>query len=1187
MRFTPIIDGNATDRVFDILDGAPVTITDVTIRNGSSVGAFGGGIRNAGTLTLTQSILSANQAYGGGGLHNSSRAFLTNVNVAGNAATNGSGGGISSSYVLIVAHGNITANTAGWNGGGVSLGDGSDSNLSDITSANNTATQDGGGIYLGPGRLYLADINMRDNKAKDGGGVSLGVGAMLTVNGATFSGNSAKLDGGALYGYFATNSNLTNVTVNANTALNGGGIHSWGALGLTRVTVRNNTATWSAGGIVAGQSLVLNDSQVIGNSAPNIGGIDNFGTGVINNTTIASNSADEVAGGIINSAHKNLIISNSTISNNTVRTKDGGGFTNAGTATLTSVTVSGNTASQGHGGGIQNSGVLTITNGTIYGNTAPALKGGGINNASATVALLNTIVAYNNGGNCYGTIKSNGYNLDSANTCRFANKGDKTQVNPLLAPLDDNGGPTLTRALLAGSPAINAGTNVGCPLTDQRGVARPQGALCDIGAFEVDTVIVGPGTYENNNTAIRYSGTWTRITSSSASGGSFERSSETNASAALNVAGATRFSITTALIPDGGIANVLVDNMVIGSFDTFGSTRYRVVKGPYALPDTGHYRVSLQVSGTKNAASSGYTIVLDNFVVSYIAPTLTPTPAPTATPTLPPPVTWNVNSTLDERDANPGDGNCTSTPSGLCTLRAAIDEANALAGADTINLPAGIYTLSLSGNGEDNNASGDLDLKGDVTLVGAGADTTIIDGNNAVTGDRVLDIPPGARVTISGVTIRNGKGAGDGGGLLNHGNATLDHVALAANTAPYGRGGGIYNSGTLAVSASSFETNAANYGGGAISNEGIAYLQDLTFSGNYANTGAGIDNSGSVNLGNSAITGNTARTGGGIYNTRAMIIADSTISGNINMGIVNLGSRAAMTITNSTISTNTSTGGEGGGFWNDQRANLTISNSTVSGNRADLYGGGIYNYAGNVTLTFSTLNENSAGNSGDNIFYVTAPDPSTNGYVRIKSTIIASRPSGKNCAGNLHIFSQGYNIDSEDSCNLTASSDMRNTAPLLGPLADNGGSTFTHALLPGSPAINTGSGLGCPDTDQRGVPRPQGANCDRGAFETAAVAPCAVVPARPAQLTPRNGATLLTRQVLLDWTNPGCSTRYELIVRLGSATGAIVDNQTFLAISRYTTGALTPGKSYYWRVRACDAKGCSAWTGFWKFTPSP
>jgi hypothetical protein len=113
---------------------------------------------------------------------------------------------------------------------------------------------------------------------------------------------------------------------------------------------------------------------------------------------------------------------------------------------------------------------------------------------AGTVSLKNTIVANSpSGGNCVGTITNGGYNLDSDGSCGFGTTNHSLSgtmdnpLNPQLGPLANNGGPTKTHALLAGSPAINKGVAVAGITTDQRGVARPQGAAPDIGAFEVDT----------------------------------------------------------------------------------------------------------------------------------------------------------------------------------------------------------------------------------------------------------------------------------------------------------------------------------------------------------------------------------------------------------------------------------------------------------------------------------------------------------------------------------------------------------------------------------------------------------------------------------------------------------------------------------------------------------------------------
>ena len=133
--------------------------------------------------------------------------------------------------------------------------------------------------------------------------------------------------------------------------------------------------------------------------------------------------------------------------------------------------------------------------------------------------------------------------------------------------------------------------------------------------------------------------------------------------------------------------------------------------------------------------------------------------------------TFTVNSTADAVDANLGDGLC-DDGAGNCTLRAAIMVTNALAAADTITLPAGTYTLAITGSGEDAAFTGDLDITDDLTIIGTGSATTIIDGGGI---DRVIHVLAGNTVEIFGVTIRNGDAGNDpgGGGILNNGVMTL------------------------------------------------------------------------------------------------------------------------------------------------------------------------------------------------------------------------------------------------------------------------------------------------------------------------------------------------------------------------------------------------------------------------------
>ena len=394
---------------------------------------------------------------------------------------------------------------------------------------------------------------------------------------------------------------------------------------------------------------------------------------------------------------------------------------------------------------------------------------------------------------------------------------------------------------------------------------------------------------------------------------------------------------------------------------------------------------------------------------------------------------------------------------GVCTLREAITAANtdtalgatpgecpAGSGADTITVPAGTYTLSIPGADEDANASGDLDITADLTINGAGAAATIIDGAAL---DRVFHIA-GVTVEISGATIQNG---------LSY-------------------GGGIFNGGTLTLNDSTVSGNTSAVGGGMLngSNSG-ATLTNVTFSGNTAQYGGGMDNGGVSTLTNVTFSGNSSPfwgggRGGGMRNYYGSIatLTNVTFSGNssANYGGGMYNGSSGTTLTNVTFSGNSSRWG--GGMLNSSGIGATLTNVTFSGNTAQ-YGGGIY--GGVSTLTNVTFSGNTA-QYGGGIY---------GGVSTLKNTIVANN-SPNDCAGS--ITSAGHNLSSDASCGFTAPGDLQNADPLLGLLADNGGLTQTHALLAGSPAIDAGS-PDCPPpaTDQRGVARPQGAACDIGAFE--------------------------------------------------------------------------------------------------------
>ncbi len=245
----------------------------------------------------------------------------------------------------------------------------------------------------------------------------------------------------------------------------------------------------------SGVSFTLNTLTIAHGFGDGIGGgLDNRGGTVsISNSTFANNSAgrqiSEGGGGLFNAG--TMSISNSTFANNSSRFDLGfpglgGGITNAGTMNISNSTFANNSAGT-QGGGLLNYGTVSISNSTFANNSA-GTQGGGLDNRGGTVTIGRSIVANNIGGNCqnFGTITSTGYNLESSTDCDFTSAGDLQNTDPKLASSPaNNGGPTQTLALRDGSLAINHIPTSACLVTtDQREVSRPQGPMCDIGAFE-------------------------------------------------------------------------------------------------------------------------------------------------------------------------------------------------------------------------------------------------------------------------------------------------------------------------------------------------------------------------------------------------------------------------------------------------------------------------------------------------------------------------------------------------------------------------------------------------------------------------------------------------------------------------------------------------------------------------------
>ena len=430
--------------------------------------------------------------------------------------------------------------------------------------------------------------------------------------------------------------------------------------------------------------------------------------------------------------------------------------------------------------------------------------------------------------------------------------------------------------------------------------------------------------------------------------------------------------------------------------------------------------------------------------------------------------------------------------SGPGSLRDALAAAN---DGDTIDATSVSGTILLT--------SGELPINHDVTVNGSGAGSLSVDANAA---SRVFE-NFASDVTIRGFTITHGRppvpDTNGGGGILNHGGLTLDSCHIVNNGAGSqirngGHGGGINTlDGTLTVTASIISGNGSSSSGGGVSgNDGATViLTNCLIEDNRAGcAGGGIAiGNGQLTIISSTISGNgvggpcQGGPGGGIlfFSNGTLTVANSTISNNGAGGTPNgygagmlLGGEGTGTISNSTISGNsTGSANPGGGIVNSLRM-LTVSNSTISGNTSGT-GGGIANL-GTLVTTDTTFSGN-GGLSGGAIY--------NEGAVEIQNTVLNAGEFGGtilNDGGT--VTSLGYNLASDAAGGvLTGPHDQINTDPMVGKLQDNGGPTFTHALLPGSPAIDTGDPSFTPPPffDQRGAGFDRVVNgfVDKGSFE--------------------------------------------------------------------------------------------------------
>ncbi len=466
-----------------------------------------------------------------------------------------------------------------------------------------------------------------------------------------------------------------------------------------------------------------------------------------------------------------------------------------------------------------------------------------------------------------------------------------------------------------------------------------------------------------------------------------------------------------------------------------------------------------------------------------------------------------------------------------CSLREAIQAANTDASfggcsmgslADTIQLGAGPYVLDEANvllQGDDTNVKGDLDINSDVTILGPPGGVATVDGDNV---DRVFHVLGGSVMmtrihVVDGATPLTVFNLNGGGILVDAGSLTFTDGVVGSGVAD-GSGGGVAGT-AITLQNSTIVSNSADAGGGIAktSATGSISISDSIIDNNTAlgiasGSGGGIVNTvgGAVTLTRTLVRDNKAITSGGGILTQPgsaapLTIVDSYFDSNDgNYDGTGAGDGGAiwngfgtaastLTVTGTAIIGNRAVSGDG--IYNGPPGSATISNSTISGNGAAVsggQGGGLFNAAsGTTALSNVTIDANSAsfsGGDGGNVYNA--------GSLQAKNVLMGFALSSGNCGGPAAITQTGPNLEDASfagGCGFTTSTSLG-----LGAPADNGGPQIpqnvgappTQALQPVSTAIDAGAG--CEATDQRGVPRPQGAGCDIGAFE---VGICAGMPA--------------------------------------------------------------------------------------------
>lgn len=1054
---------SATNRIFNIniaATPATVALTGLTLTKGNLNSGNGGAILLVDeTVNATDVTFSNNNAAGvGGAIASTGTASitLTNSKMTGNSATSNGGAismGGSSGNSLTLTNSMFSNNTSGASGG-VLIGNSTISlNVVDCTFANNTAVTQGGAFFMGAGTVDIKTSSFTGNKTTSasgvGGAISIATGAVYTISGSMFTGNTSGGSGGAITAAatsVATSLSISNSILNNNTSVtNGGAI--------------NMSTT------VAGSTLDIKTSTLSGNSGASGGALYvSAATTTITESTLHSNSATAGGGGIGTATTAQVTLTNSTVSGNSAAGTGGGGgirIGGAGSLTLNLTTITNNSATNatGKGGGVflnSGSAIFNADGSIIAGNNNK------INRDMSASALVNLGGSFNLLGAVDPSVIA---------VIDFVNTQQGTETTPVTAglfPLGGYGGPTQTHGLWYNSNSLNKGANPLLIDHDQRNQPRDtmMPNLTDIGSFEGSLTLPFVASVDPIADVVAAGTTPIQV--------KVVYDDETNINTATLGADDISITGTAKITPITFIGFMQSGKQVTATY------QFDAPGGTWEANENGLYNIVVNagkvfdLDGTPNSVLPG---TIGSFRVN-----------------LPGPMSIVVDNAIDEDD---GDYSANDL-----SLREAISLTNATAGGvDTITFAPALNGQKIT------LTKGEMAITDSLLINGPGSSSLTIDANKA---SRIFNISDGTptvlAVTIKGLTLTGGSGAGGGAIVMAPENVTLDSVVATLNNSTSLGGVVFFNSNAtanlLTITNCTFTSNTSTGNGGCVGTSG---------------------GSNTITINNSSFTGNKSNASGGVLDTGggggALNVTNSTFTGNsaTGGGVVSAG-YATYNFTNCTLSGNTATSGVGGAA-SGYNNHMIFTNCTIANNVASTGGGAIsINKAAGaneqVTLISCTVvgNRTTSGNGGG--VRINSTSTAAGVFLKVNNSIVSGNGVGASLPGTASdLFraatspnnladvnfsalgtTTGITLSGTSGNNLTPG-----TALDLGPLQDNGGPTFTMKPNPTSPLIDAGDNVAnMLSSDQRGKGRTYdnlsvtniGDGTDIGAVEVeAAVAP--------------------------------------------------------------------------------------------------